>query len=181
MIKLLRRFKKLSSIDKARFIIFFPLLILAGVLDTLIDIGAFVYWFVIRWYRELLAITVVLLIIIVPTSIAVYIEETVPTFKGKTEYAAQMYVYTNCHEMCNNFIVAEDGRVRGFVRADDGNIDKILAVIARFDVKDKDDIIECLNEFRNSDYHSAVWLHNYCWTNLDGKVGYAVGLKEKYK
>lgn len=181
MIKLLRNFKKLSPINKARFVIFFPLLILAGILDTLIAIGAFVYWFVIQWYRELLAITVVLLILIIPSSIAVYIEETVPTFKGKTEYAAQMYVYTNCYEMCNNFIVAEDGRVRGIVRADNGNIDKILAVIARFDVKGKDDIIECLTEFRNGDYHSAVWLHNYCWTNLDGEVGYAIGLKEKYK
>lgn len=181
MIELLRSFKKLSPISKARFVIFFPLLILAEVLDTLIAIGNFVYWFVTRRYRELLSIAAVLLIIIVPVLGVVHFDQTVPTFKGETEYAAQMYVYTNCHEMCNNFIVPNDGRARGFVRADEGNIDKILAVIARFDVKDEDDIIECLNEFRNGDYHSAVWLHNYCWTNLDGEVGYAIRLKDRYK
>ncbi len=181
MIKLLKRFKKLSPINKARFIIFSPLLILARVVDILIDIGAFVYWFVIRWYREFLAITIVLLIIIVPTSIATYIDETVPTYKGTTKYTAEMYIYTNCHEMCNNFIVAEDGRVRGFVRADDNNIDKILTVIALYDIRDEDDIIKCLNEFRNGNYNSAVRLHNYCWMKLDGEVGYAIGLKDKYK
>lgn len=181
MLKLLKRFKKLSSINKARFVIFFPLRILAGVVDTLMDIGAFVYKFVPQQCRKFLAISAVLLMPITVVSTIGYFDETIKTYEGRTESDAEMYVWMNCHEMCNNFIVAKDGRVRGFVRADKENIDKILSVLDQYDIEDEDKIIECLNEFRNGDYHSAVWLHNYCWTKLDGKVGYAVGLKDKYR
>lgn len=185
MRKLLRRFKKFSTFDKVRFIIFFPLLIVARIVDALINIGAFVYRFVIQRYRQIPAFAILLLVTIGPTAtimyIDVYIDETVPTYKGLTQYTAEMYVYTNCHEMSNNFIVAEDGRIRGYVRADEENIDKILAVLIRYDIEDKDKIIKCLEEFRNQDYHSAVWLHNHCWLKLDGEVGYATGLKDRYK
>lgn len=181
MRKLLRRFKKFSIFDKVRFIIFFPLLIIAWIVDALTDIGAFVYGFVIQWYRQILAFAILLLVTIGPATTIMYIDETVPTYKGVTQYTAEMYVYTNCHEMSNNFIVAEDGRIRGYVRADKENIDKILAVLVRYDIKDKDKIIKCLEEFRNEDYHSAVRLHNYCWLKLDGEVGYATRLKDRYK
>ena len=181
MRKLLRRFKKLSLIEKTRFISFFPLLIIAYIFDKLIDIGAFVYWYVTQQSREFLATVAIILIIVVPASIMGYFDETVPTYKGTAIYTAERYVYTNCHEMCNNFIISEDGKVRGFVRSDEENIDKIVSVVAQYDIDNGYKIIECLNEFRNDDYHSAVWLHNYCWTKLGGEVGYAIGLKDKYK
>lgn len=181
MTKLLRRFKKLLLIDKVKFVIFFPLLIIAWVVDKLIDIGAFVCRFVLQQCREFLTIGAVLLISITVIFTIVYFDETIWTYKGRTEYDAKMYVWMNCHEMCNNFIVSKDGRIRGFVRADKENIDKILSVLDQYDIEDKDKIIECLNEFRNGNYHSAVWLHNYCWTKIDGEVGYAIGLKDKYK
>lgn len=178
MRKLLRRFKKFLTLDTLKLTIFFLLLIGVRIVDVLTNISAFAYKFVILRYREL---TILLLVIISPAAIVGYINETVPTYKGGTQYSAEMYIYTNCHEMSNNFIVAEDKKIHGFVRADKKNIDKILAVLAQYDVENRDEIVSCLQEFRNQDYHSAVWLHNLCWAELDGKVGYAIGLKDRYK
>ena len=178
MRKLLRRFKKFLTLDTLKLTIFFLLLIGVRIVDVLTNISAFAYKFVIPRYREL---TILLLVIISPAAIVGYINETVPTYKGGTQYSAEMYIYTNCHEMSNNFIVAEDKKIHGFVRADKKNIDKILAVLAQYDVENRDEIVSCLQEFRNQDYHSAAWLHNLCWAELDGKVGYAIGLKDRYK
>ena len=178
MKKLLKRFKKFLTLDTVRFIIFFLLLIGVRIVDALTDISAFVRKFVIPQYR---ALTILLLVIISPVATVGYINETVPTYKGGTQYSAEMYIYTNCHEMSNNFIVAEDKKIRGFVRADKQNIDKILAVLAQYDVENREEIVICLQEFRNQDYHSAVWLHNLCWAELGGKVGYATGLKDRYR
>lgn len=178
MKKLLKRFKKFLTLDTLKLTIFFLLLIGVRIVDVLTNISAFAYKFVIPRYREL---TILLLVIISPAAIVGYINETVPTYKGGTQYSAEMYIYTNCHEMSNNFIVAEDKKIHGFVRADKKNIDKILAVLAQYDVENRDEIVSCLQEFRNQDYHSAVWLHNLCWAELDGKVGYAIGLKDRYK
>ena len=178
MRKLLRRFKKFLTLDTLKLTIFFLLLIGVRIVDVLTNISAFAYKFVIPRYREL---TILLLVIISPAAIVGYVNETVPTYKGGTQYSAEMYIYTNCHEMSNNFIVAEDKKIHGFVRADKKNIDKILAVLAQYDVENRDEIVSCLQEFRNQDYHSAVWLHNLCWAELDGKVGYAIGLKDRYK
>ena len=178
MKKLLKRFKKFLTLDTVRFIIFFLLLIGVRIVDALTDISAFVRKFVIPQYR---ALTILLLVIISPVATVGYINETVPTYKGGKQYSAEMYIYTNCHEMSNNFIVAEDKKIHGFVRADKKNIDKILAVLAQYDVENRDEIVSCLQEFRNQDYHSAVWLHNLCWAELGGKVGYATGLKDRYR
>ena len=133
------------------------------------------------WWKEIVSVVVIVTCIVLPIYLATYIEETVPKFDGKYKYQAEAYVYTNCHEMANNFIVAEDNKVRGFVRADDKNIDRILAVIMEYELDDSEQLKTWLLELKNGNYSNAVAFHNYCWLELDGDVGWAIKLKDKFK
>ena len=126
-------------------------------------------------------IAVAVICIMTGSFIVGYSEGTVCRFKGNSKLSAEKYVYTNCHQMANGFIVAQDGRVRGVVRADDTNIDRIIAVITEYDIDETGKLITWLIEFKNKDYSNAVNFHNYCWNMLDGEVGWAVELKEQYR
>lgn len=185
MNKLSTHFRRLSSLNKIKFIVLLPVLCFAMILDNIIDLLAYLFawatnFFKERW-QELLVVTSFVLAIVVPVLLCIHLLETVPNFKGRTQMQAEKYVYTNCHEMANNFIVAEDGDVRGYVRADDRNIDRIIAVIAEYRFEDDDLLIDWLTDFKDGDYSDAVNFHNHCWKKLDGEVGYAVDLRKKYK
>lgn len=185
MYKLRRNFKRLSTKDKIKFVMFLPIVSLAAILDSAIDISAFILRWVfnfVRWnWRALLIVTATVAIVALPIMTIVHIDQTVHTFDGKSALQAEQYVYRNCHEMANNFIVAEDGNVRGFVRADERNIDRLIATIVEYDVQDDDMLIGWLTSFKNGDYSDAVAFHNYCWNEIGGEVGYAVSLRDRYK
>lgn len=182
---LVTTFKRLTPERRIKFVVLLPVMCLATLIDKVIDLSIVLY----RWltfiitehWRELLVVAAAILIIATPITIIIHVDQTVPVYKGKTYAQAEKYVYVNCHEMANNFIVAEDNNVRGYVRADDTNIDRIIAVIAENDIRNGEQLITWLSEFRNGDYSNAVRFHNYCWEGLDGEIGYAVDLRAKYK
>ena len=182
---LVTTFRKLSNPNKIKFVALLPIMCLANLIDKLLDLGISIFqWarYVIKnYHREIVIVLIALLIIATPITLIIHVDRTVHNFNGYTKAQAEKYVYTNCHEMANNFIVADDGQVRGYVRADSKNIDKLMVVIAEYNFSDEDLLISWLSEFKKGDYSNAVDFHNYCWEELDGEVGYAVALKRKYK
>lgn len=182
---LVHTFNHLTPSRRIKFVIFLPVLCFAAVLDKVIDLAIMlVRWtsyFLANYWKDLLVILAAVAIIGAPIVTIVSIDQTVPVYRGKTYAQAEKYVYVNCHEMTNNFIVAEDGNIKGYVRADNTNIDRLIAVIAENNIANGDTLIQWLSEFRNGDYSNAVQFHNYCWNNLDGEVGYAVDLRDRYK
>ena len=182
---LVTTFTKLSPINKIKFVTLLPIMCFAALVDKLVDLGVGIFqWarYVIKnYHRETVIVLIALLIIATPITLIIHVDRTVHNFHGATTAQAKKYVYTNCHEMTNTFIVAEDGCVRGYVRADDNNIDKLMVVIAEYNFSDEDLLIGWLSEFKKGDYSNAVSFHNYCWEMLDGEIGYAVALKGKYK
>lgn len=167
MNNLLTHFKRLSTLDKLKVIGLLPL----AYLETLLT----------KFWENTKIVMTVLIALLITVFIAIYVDKTVPVFNGASKTEIQNYVYHNCHEMANNFIVAKDGRIRGYVRADDRNIDRIVAVITKYTFEDGDRLIEWLTDFRNGDYSDAVDFHNYCWKKLDGEIGYAVDIRNRYK
>lgn len=167
---LLRTLKRHPLLKKLAMISMLPLIYASFAFHRIKD------FMTINW-KPVLSIVCTVLIINLPIAVFVHTERTVPTFKGDTYSEAKLFVYENCHEMANNFIVAEDNRVLGYVRADKRNIDRIIAVIVEYEFDDSDKLIKWLLAFKNGDYSSAVSFHNYCWRKLGGEVGYAVGLK----
>lgn len=131
--------------------------------------------------KDLVRGTIAVVVIVLMVLVYFRIDETVPKFKGKTRCDAETYVYLNCHQMANNFIEAEDGKVRGFVRADKKNIDRIIDVLNQYTLEDDKQIRQWLREFENGNYQNAVRFHNHCWNKLDGEVGWAIGLQDEYK
>lgn len=131
--------------------------------------------------KDLIRASVAIVVIVFIVLIYFQIDETVPKFKGTMKYEAETYVYSYCHQMANNFIEAEDGKVRGFVRADKKNIDRILDVLNQYSLDDDKQIRQWLREFENGKYQNAVRFHNHCWNQLDGEVGWAIDLQDEYK
>lgn len=178
-------FKKLSPANKIKFVVRLPFLCLITVIDGAVDLLAIVYdWtrrFLYRRWKEVIVVTLAIVVIAIPITVAIHVDQTVHTFKGATKAQAEKYVYTNCHEMANNFIIAEDKNVRGYVRADERNIDRLISVISQYRFSDRDLLISWLVEFKNGDYSNAVDFHNYCWEELDGEIGYATALKKQYR
>ena len=185
MKKLQRHFKTYSATEKVKFVVVFPILCLAGVAGNFIDIMGYILrwmWNFVRWnWRQLTVIAIAAIIIATPILTIIRIDQTVPRFKGESKAQAMTYVYTNCHEMANNFIVAADGSVRGYVRADEDNIDRILAVVVEYGISDNGSLVEWLLQFKAGNFSEAVAFHNHCWEKLDGEVGYATDLRDRYK
>lgn len=185
MRKLRKNFKRLSIKDRLKFVMFLPLLCSMAIIDSGIDVLTFIVrWLVnfIKWnWRHIVVVTVAVIVVAIPIQTIVHIDQTVPKFRGHSDESAERYVYFNCHEMTNRFIVAEDGNIRGYVRADDNNIDRIISVIVEHDMNDQDILISWLMSFKDGDYSDAVAFHNYCWEELGGEVGYAIGLRDRYK
>lgn len=185
MNELSKLFKKLSTKERIRFICVFPFVLIAGVCEEITDILTKLidvcYPIIKNHWKSILIYSTILLtgaLIIFGTT---YIDETVPDFRGSTKSDAEYYVYKNCHEMTNRYIVAEDGMRRGYVRADDKNIDKIVEVAVEYSLEDNILIINWLNEFSMGDYSNAVYFHNHCWVRLDGEVGFAEKLRRAYR
>lgn len=185
MQKLRRNFKRLSVKDKVKFVLFLPLACLAIVLDSFVDTLAYIIRWVFNFFKwnwkEMTVLLVTVAIVAAPIMGVIHVTQTVHRFRGDDMSDAQRYVYQNCHEMANNFIVAEDGNIRGFVRADDDNIDRIVSVIVEYNLDDKDALIDWLMSFKEGDYSDAVNFHNYCWEELGGEIGFAVELRSKYR
>lgn len=82
--------------------------------------------------------------------------------------------YDFVHQMSNNLIIAEDGKVRGYQELTLENIELAIEML------EKDPfIVEELNKWKNGDFENAVELHNYCWRILGGDEGKAIDvLKE---
>lgn len=131
--------------------------------------------------KNIVRIVITVAVIVVAVIIFCQVDETVPEFTGRFEYEAENYVYYYCHRMANNFIEAEDNQIRGYVRADKKNIARILDVLDKYSFQHEDNLRNWLRSFENGDYHDAVNFHNYCWKQLDGEVGWAVDLKNRYK
>ena len=182
---LLNTFNSLNLSGKIKFIVLFPTFCVAELLANLVDlslnaVNAVRYLFK-NCRRQVFIFLIIFLVVCSPITLFLHIDRTVPEFNGCTNFQAHRFVYRNCHEMANNFIVAEDGNVRGRVRADRKNIDTLMAVIAQYDFKDEDLLITWLAEFKKGDYSNAVYFHNYCWEELDGEVGYAVAIRRRYR
>ena len=185
MKKLQKHFNTYTTATKVKFVIVLPVLCLASVLGNLIDVLGYIIrwmWNFVRWnWKQLTVIAIAAVIVATPILTIIHIDQTVPRFRGESKEQAMTYVYTNCHEMTNNFIVAVDGSVRGHVRADDDNIDRILAIVVEYGFSDQSMLIEWLLQFKAGNYSEAVRFHNYCWEKLDGEIGYAEDLKNRYK
>lgn len=182
---LVTTFKRLTPERRIKFVVLLPVMCLATLIDKVLDLSIVLFsWLrfvVTHHWRDILVVIAAVTIIATPIAVVTHIDQTVPVYMGGTYAQAETYVYINCHEMANNFIVAEDGNVRGYVRADDKNIDRLVAVIAENKISNGEQLITWLSEFRNGDYSNAVEFHNYCWNGLDGEVGYSVDLRTKYK
>lgn len=185
MNELSKLFKELSTKERIRFICTFPFLIMAALNETIAevitDIIDIIYPRIKNRWKSILIYSATLLALVLIIFGTTYIDETVPDFRGSTKADAEYYVYKNCHEMTNRYIVAEDGRRRGYVRADDKNIDKIVDVAVRYSLDDNILLINWLNEFSMENYSNAVIFHNYCWVQLDGEVGFAEKLRREYR
>lgn len=181
MRKFLRYFTHLSTIQKFEFILVSPILIVLLCLNVLLLIGTKFSDYMLPRLKQVMTILLIVAVLAIPIIGCTHWEGTVPEFRGIGEHSAEMYVYHNCHWMANNFIIAEDGQVYGYVRADEKNINRILSVLAEYDLDNEDKLIAWLTEFKNKDYSNAVDFHNYCWNMLNGNTGYAVDLKNKYK
>lgn len=179
--KILSTLNKVLTVENVKSAAALPLYGVAKLVDTLIDFSVKVLKNIRKDFVGVGSIIATALCLVLVASVCVTVETTVPVFRGATKSEAEMFVYTNCHKMSNNFIVAEDGKVRGFVDAGDKNIDRILSVLAQYDIEEKDTIIDILSEFKRGDYRGALWLHNHCWEHLNGEKGYAIDLKPRYK
>lgn len=185
MYQLQKTFKKLSPVNKCKFVLLLPIVCLATLVDKAIDLAEMIIrWtaHLVRWHwRELIVVAIAVACIVIPVVACVYIDQTVPRFRGNTVTQAEHYVYTNCHEMANNYIVAEDGAIRGLVRADERNIERIVSVVVEYDIPNKDILLQWLMEFKNGNFTHADAFHNHCWFYLDGEVGFAIDVKDRYK
>ncbi|MGL5352504.1 MAG: DUF6241 domain-containing protein [Clostridium sp.] len=76
--------------------------------------------------------------------------------------------YDFVHQMSNNLIVAEDGKIRG---NQDVTLENIEAGIKM--LQNDSYIVEELNKWKEGNFDNAVELHNYCWRILDGNEGKA--------
>lgn len=185
MRKLHKNFRHYTTATKVKFVVLLPIMCLASVVGNFIDVSAYILRWMsnfIKWnWKQLIILAVTAAIVATPIVSVIRFDQTVPRFKGETKAQAERYVYFNCHEMANNFIVAADGSVRGYVRADADNIDRIIAIVVEYGLSDEDKLIDWLLDFKNGDYSDAVAFHNYCWEKLDGEIGFASDLKNRYK
>lgn len=180
MIKPLRNFRNFSTIDKAKIVVFFIPLVVLALVDLVTEAISHIAEFLEEYWRPVIgAIAVVFILVLLGTWIY-DTEYGVPDYKGYY-WNQENFVYAHCHEVANNFIVAEDGRVRGFDTPSEKNIDKLIAYTHKFNMKDADKLTKWLVEIENGDYSNTVEFHNYCWKKLNGKIGWAVDLKKKYK
>lgn len=76
--------------------------------------------------------------------------------------------YDFVHQMSNNLIIAEDGKIRG---NQDVTLENIEAGIKM--LKNDSYIVEELNKWKEGNFDNAVELHNYCWRILEGNEGKA--------
>lgn len=97
--------------------------------------------------------------------------ETIEDIKEKEQLVRD---YDFVHQMSNNLIVAEDGKVRGYQEVNLENIELGIKML------EKDTfIVEELNKWKAGDFENAVEVHNYCWRILGGEEGKAIDvLKE---
>ena len=182
MKKLFNTFAKIPLRNKVKMVVLFPFILVLAMLEELADLILWlldvlvenVYY---RW-KEIVGITFLGIAFVVACICIIHWNMTVPTFRGNSVAEAEKYVYKYSHEMSNNYIEAEDGRVRGYVRADDENIKKLIEVIETYRIKDGNQLKSWLLEFKDDDYSNAVEFHNYCWTKLDGEVGWAIKLRD---
>ena len=181
---LFRNFKTYSPRKKIKFIVLFPVLVVAWLLDLLVEFGTFA----LTCMRDFIASKWKILLYCFGFGIMlgllvfnVYRDGTVPEFEGNYQYEAECYVHYYGHQIANNFIVAVDGKVRGFKRPDSSNIARIVSVLDEYDIDREEDILIWLEQIQNQDYSNMVEFHNYCWEQLDGEVGYAEELANDYR
>ena len=179
--KLQRNFKTYPTRDKVACILIAPFAVAAGIISGTVNVVADVIVFIRKYWAIIARLLVAVLLVAACIFAYIRFDRTVPKFDGGTDPVARGYVYSNCHKMANNFIVAEDGEVKGYVRADDNNIDRIIAVVMEYEFHDRDQLVTWLIELKNGNYSNAVEFHNYCWEKLDGKIGFAVELKSRYR
>lgn len=79
--------------------------------------------------------------------------------------------YDFVHQMSNNLIIAEDGKIRG---NQDVTLENIQLGIKM--LKNDTFIVEALNKWIDGDFENSVEVHNYCWRILGGEEGKAKSL-----
>lgn len=92
--------------------------------------------------------------------------ETIESVKEKEQLVRD---YDFVHQMSNNLIVAEDGKIRGYQEVTLENVELAIKML------EKDPfIVEELNKWKAGNFENVVEVHNYCWRILDGNEGKAI-------
>lgn len=99
---------------------------------------------------------------------------TIETIEDVKEKEQLVRDYDFVHQMSNNLIVAEDGKVRGYQELTLENVELAIKML------EKDPyIVEALSKWKKGEFENAVEVHNYCWRILGGDEGKAIDvLKE---
>lgn len=96
---------------------------------------------------------------------------TIETIEDAKEKEQLVRDYDFVHQMSNNLIVAEDGKVRGHQDITLENIELAIEML------EKDTfVVEELNKWKAGDFENAVEVHNYCWRILGGEEGKAIDI-----
>ena len=76
--------------------------------------------------------------------------------------------YDFVHQMSNNLIIAEDGKIRGNQDVTLENIEAGMEML-----KNDSYIVDELSKWKDGNFENAVEVHNYCWRILGGEEGRA--------
>lgn len=94
----------------------------------------------------------------------------------EVEYRSQEAMWDQMHQMANTKIVAD--KIWGEITITESLVDELIIEVSASDYSDKMKLLEILYNWKNKDFSYTVDEHNYIWSNLDGTVGKATGLRE---
>jgi len=93
-------------------------------------------------------------------------------------------VYEVIHKMANTLIVAEDGLIYGEIEINDESINRAMNIVNDTTTIEKEErlvFMNILQDWKEEDFSNGVQAHNYAWARLNGSIGRAKDLREKYK
>lgn len=91
---------------------------------------------------------------------------------------SQRNIYDIMHQMANTLIIADD--IWGYIRITPDRIDYLEDYIAQSDFDDKNIMLGILERWKDGDFSKGVSEHDYFWRKLDGTIGKAISLREKF-
>lgn len=91
---------------------------------------------------------------------------------------SQRNIYDIMHQMANTLIIASD--IWGYIRITPDRIDYLQDYIEQSGFDDKHIMLGILERWEDGDFSRGVSEHDYFWRKLDGSVGKAISLRDKF-